>query len=338
MVLVAACPMLQSMDGSSLGSTLEVKLSPDIHQDSVTTFLQYLYEGFMMLTEDNVKDIEKIAGLLQVDSVTKCCADFHKVLLQTTGKLIGAAPKCSFHTDQAEFRHVRTSELLRSMENGALKRGYDNDGVAHGFNKRARAVAEDIYNSCAQRNHIGRQNLVPTKQVIEDSFEVIQAEKDPLKPKIQQNLGIKVASHIDAVSDIHVIEIPDADTDQNSYTSPRQSPFAVLNPHRLLSHPISSTRKHSPKTISQSVTPIIRSQPARSKPEIQSLFTTSNPGQSKFGDVSLDSKKAAEQPDQIVIQPISDGDNSPVNSSVKGEDSNDRTVAASNRFVTLNIA
>jgi hypothetical protein len=74
------------MENASIGTELEVRLSADIKQDAVTTFLQYLYEGFMMLTEENVKHVEKVARLLQVDSVIKCCSDFFKCLEKSTGK------------------------------------------------------------------------------------------------------------------------------------------------------------------------------------------------------------------------------------------------------------
>jgi hypothetical protein len=47
------------MDNASVGSHLEVRLAADIKQEAVNTFLQYLYEGFMMLTEENCKDVEK---------------------------------------------------------------------------------------------------------------------------------------------------------------------------------------------------------------------------------------------------------------------------------------
>ncbi|KAK3103514.1 hypothetical protein FSP39_019806 [Pinctada imbricata] len=67
-VLIAACPMLQNMENASLGSHLEVRMAADIKQDSVNAFLQYIYEGYMMLTEENCKDIEKMAKLLQVES------------------------------------------------------------------------------------------------------------------------------------------------------------------------------------------------------------------------------------------------------------------------------
>ena len=77
--------MLKSMECASVGSHLEVRLASDIRQESVHIFLQYLYEGFMMLTEENYKEIEKIGRILQVDSVIKCCADFYESLHSNSG-------------------------------------------------------------------------------------------------------------------------------------------------------------------------------------------------------------------------------------------------------------
>ena len=332
--------MLQSMEGSSMGTVLEVKLAPDIRQDSVRAFLQYLYEGFMMLTEDNVLEIEKIARLLQVDSVTKCCVDFQKALREAAGIAFATEPKCSFHADQAEFRHVRASELLYSTENGAVRRVMNNNEYAH---KRARTENHEpvfVFNNYSQGNHIGRQNFMPSKQVIEDSFEIISSEKDPLKPKIHQSLGVKVASHVDSVSDPHVISIPDTDNEQNSYTSPRQSPFTVIHPNRQISAITSSVRKQSPKTVGQSLHSVVKNLSSRPKSEMTAVFTPITSVQNRLGENLQDSKKESEQTDQIIIQPITciEGDNSPVNSSSKGEDSNDRTgVGTLNRFVGIII-
>ncbi|XP_069132904.1 uncharacterized protein [Argopecten irradians] len=124
-VLVAACPMLQSMENAAAGSHLEVRLAADIKQDSVNTFLQYLYEGFMMLTEENVRDVEKIARLLQVDSVIKCVADFYKCMHAKTGIAFpGTQFKYNFN-DLIEFRHVRVTDLQKTVHDGAGKRMSD---------------------------------------------------------------------------------------------------------------------------------------------------------------------------------------------------------------------
>ncbi|OWF43292.1 Kelch repeat and BTB domain-containing protein 7 [Mizuhopecten yessoensis] len=126
-VLVAACPMLQSMENASAGSHLEVRLAADIKQESVNTFLQYLYEGFMMLTEENVRDVEKVGRLLQVDSVIKCCADFYKCMNAKTGAPFpGSSYKYSFSGhDLAEFRHVRATGLQKTASERIIKRVSD---------------------------------------------------------------------------------------------------------------------------------------------------------------------------------------------------------------------
>ena len=306
---------------------LEVKLTTDIQPDSVFTFLQYLYEGFMVLTEDNVREVEKIAGLLQVDSITKCCSDFHKVLQQTTGTVLGTTPKCCFHADQAEFRHVRSSGLMRSAESQFIKRGgvyENNDDVPF---KRARVIANDICNSLPQRNNFSRQNVTMSRQSVEDSFEIIQTDKDGLKPKIHQNLGLKVASHsTESASDIHVINIPDSDIEQNSFTSSRQSPFMVVNPNKHLAISGTAVRKHSPKTITPNIPSAIKNQPARS-----SLFTSVSPVNIKMSEC----QKGSEQPEQIIIQPITEGDNSPV-SVAKGDETEDRNrIGTVGRLVSM---
>ncbi|KAK3101346.1 hypothetical protein FSP39_002872 [Pinctada imbricata] len=122
LVMIAACPVLQHMENASLGSHLEVRLSSEIKKDSVLAFLQYLYEGFMMLSEDNCKDIEKIGKLLHVDSVVKCCKDFFKCLSEKLGS--SRSEKSSFRSssEQPEFQHVRTSSLQKMVPENANKR------------------------------------------------------------------------------------------------------------------------------------------------------------------------------------------------------------------------
>lgn len=129
MVLVAACPMLQSMDNASVGSHLEVRLAADIKQEAVNSFLQYLYEGFMMLTEENCKDVEKVARLLQVDSVTKCCIDFYNCLQKKTGVPVYHNTQYKYSSaDLLEFRHVRTTDLQKTIQERMMKRAAADSG------------------------------------------------------------------------------------------------------------------------------------------------------------------------------------------------------------------
>ncbi|KAK3103379.1 hypothetical protein FSP39_018832 [Pinctada imbricata] len=115
LVLVAACPMLQHMENATVGANLEVRLASSIKQESVTAFLQYLYEGFMMLTDDNYKDVEKIGKLLQVESVIKCCIDFEKCLTQKTGMPESVNTRYAMKENE-ESIHVRTTDLLKVQD------------------------------------------------------------------------------------------------------------------------------------------------------------------------------------------------------------------------------
>lgn len=64
------------MENVLVGFYLEVRFNFDIKQNFINIFLQYLYEGYMMLIEENCKDVEKIVKFLYADSVVKCCVDF----------------------------------------------------------------------------------------------------------------------------------------------------------------------------------------------------------------------------------------------------------------------
>ncbi|XP_021368243.1 zinc finger and BTB domain-containing protein 32-like isoform X14 [Mizuhopecten yessoensis] len=219
LVLIAACPMLQSMENASAGSHLEVRLAADIKQESVNTFLQYLYEGFMMLTEDNVRDVEKVARLLQVDGVIKCCADFYKALKTKTGVAIqpGHNYKYSFQ-DLIEFRHVRASEIIKSTQDRMTKRTseFSRPGSPGGKRQRmymhpgspsvdraddhhsmsdsykASHLAPDPWervprlgSGMGRQGATGRNSQPGVIEIVEDSLEIVQTEpinKDPNKP------------------------------------------------------------------------------------------------------------------------------------------------------------
>ncbi|XP_069132867.1 uncharacterized protein [Argopecten irradians] len=232
LVLVAACPMLQSMDNASIGSHLEVRLASEIKQDSVNMFLQYLYEGFMMLTEDNHKDIEKIARLLQVDSVIKCCADFCKSLQEKTGLSVYSAGQYKYTShDMLEFKHVRVSGIQKTVQDTMMKRhsdfqrpnspgskrprmhrpGSPSDGPRGGDNMYGHSSHSD--SDRVPRLGLGSfpgaagRNLQPgVVEVIEDSLELVQTEpveRDPVtgrpldsRPPVQKSVAISVASQV----------------------------------------------------------------------------------------------------------------------------------------------
>ncbi|XP_061181265.1 uncharacterized protein LOC133189879 [Saccostrea echinata] len=134
LVLVAACPMLKSMESASVGSHLEIRLASDIKEESINTFLQYLYEGCMVLTEDNYKDIEKIGRILQVDSVIKCCSDFYKCLNSSSQY------KYDYY-DHVEFKHVRQTDMLKFSEK-SNKRSMDSKNTSQG-GKRQKVLNSD---------------------------------------------------------------------------------------------------------------------------------------------------------------------------------------------------
>lgn len=108
-VLVVVCFMLYFMKNVSVGFNLEVRLVVDIKVDVINIFFQYLYEGFMMLIEENIKDVEKIVRVLQVDSVLKCCVDFYKCLY------VGDKYEYSFY-DNVEFKYVRVLDFFKVYE------------------------------------------------------------------------------------------------------------------------------------------------------------------------------------------------------------------------------
>ncbi|KAK3608470.1 hypothetical protein CHS0354_010317 [Potamilus streckersoni] len=264
-VLMAACPMLQSMDGAAVGSQLEIKLAADIYKDSVKTFLQYLYDGFMMLTEDNVKDVEKIARLLQVENVIKCCADFYKTLERVTGasNYSSSQYKYSFQ-DQLEFKHVRATDIHRAMQNGSEKRPADAEefrrkrtrGESFSPSLSPRHTTDDssfmlssYTSSDAQRTtqNLGRvkpgfpASQTQGRHIVEDSFEMVQSDLDPNKSsrekggtgaRPQQTVSVTVASQINPTPDVQIITIPDVSeadrpTGASGTLSSRQSIFSA---------------------------------------------------------------------------------------------------------------
>lgn len=238
--------MLQSMDNASMGSHLEVRLAAEIKQDSINTFLQYLYEGFMMLTEENCRDVEKIARLLQVDSVIKCCADFQKCLNAATGAPVSKDTQYKYTSyDMLEFRHVRSSDLQKSIN---MKRMSSFTGPSSPGSKRQRmgrpsSPHTDSHSSSHRADdtlsmaHSYRNSQPdpwdrvprlgagtrPAAQpgvidIVEDCLEIIQTEepekdargmiKPDSRPK-QKSVSIGVSSQMNANTDVHVVNISD---------------------------------------------------------------------------------------------------------------------------------
>lgn len=266
-VLVAACPMLQSMDNATSGSHLEVRLAAEIKQDSINTFLQYLYEGFMMLTEENVRDVEKIARLLQVDSIIKCCADFHKCLQSKTG---APSPqyKYGFH-DMIEFRHVRSSDLQKTVHERMMKRPSEMSRPGSPGNKRHRSNRPSSPSSDASGSgdmshstpapwervpqlgsgmssqssswpsQVGRSQPEPgVIEIIEDSLELVQTvgpDKDSgpggtrLDPRaVQKSVAISVASQMNTETDLRVVDVPSDHSDTRTTYQTSTAPSAQV--------------------------------------------------------------------------------------------------------------
>lgn len=137
-MLIAACPMLQDRENASVGSHLEVRLNSEISQAAVNTFLQYLYEGYMMLTEENCREVEKIAKMLHVDSVTKCCSDFQKCMNAKIG--YSSYQGLNFDLqDSVDFRFVYTTDLQKMAPDSQSKRQFDDVNMPGPASKRPRS-------------------------------------------------------------------------------------------------------------------------------------------------------------------------------------------------------
>ncbi|XP_062569053.1 uncharacterized protein LOC134231152 isoform X1 [Saccostrea cucullata] len=245
LVLVAACPMLQTMENAAIGSNLEVRLSAEIKQESVQTFLKYLYEGFMMLTGDNYKDVEKIAKILQVESVVRCCADFSKCLGEKTGLPCEKRFKVK---ESPESVYVRSSDLLKVQE--TVKRHSEGETVSpEGENKRQKmnrptpppplllpmhniASNERLSHTTdmARNSETDRsfgvmeadyspqaiqtlRSSTSEMEIMKDSIEIVHREPpDPnnisqSEPPIQQTMALSVASRITSDHDAQVVNM-----------------------------------------------------------------------------------------------------------------------------------
>ncbi|XP_061182950.1 transcription regulator protein BACH1-like isoform X6 [Saccostrea echinata] len=291
-VLVAACPMLQSMENAAVGSHLEVRLAADIKQESIQTFLQYLYEGFMMLTEQNCRDVEKIARLLQVDNVIKCCADFNKCLSSKTGHMSANDQyKYTFH-DMVEFKHVRSSEMQKTVQERTTKRTSDFPQPPSPGNKRQRTQdmhADDAASMASSYSHVapdpwdrvpklgmpfhargGQGSQQPgVIDIVEDSLELIQTDppdssgdrsnKD--QRLSQKSVSIAVASKISNNTNLQIVDVAteQARPEPRSRNSmPLHSRVAPANQTLTSTENGKSTNSHpAPKASSHSTTPVM---------------------------------------------------------------------------------
>ncbi|XP_061178065.1 uncharacterized protein LOC133186776 isoform X1 [Saccostrea echinata] len=271
-VLVAACPMLQSMENAAAGSHLEVRLAADIKQDSVNTFLQYLYEGFMTLNEDNYKDIEKISRLLQVENAIKCCADFIKCISTSSANQYRYN-----YPDQLEFKHVRTTELQK-VHDRHPKRGTDRP-ISPGtkrprFQRQSSPMSDSRTHDMSGMKEsytvndpwdrvprLGSHSSTPTSvhvpsqqpgviDIIEDSIELLQTEPPGKRPgddgrelrKVQSTVGVSVASQRDAPADVQIVNVPGATDIPSQKTASESTTFIPSSP----SSSDSSSQKERP--------------------------------------------------------------------------------------------
>ncbi|XP_078333752.1 uncharacterized protein LOC111128076 isoform X11 [Crassostrea virginica] len=259
-VLVAACPMLQSMENAAAGSHLEIRLAADIKQDSINTFLQYLYEGFMTLNEDNYKDIEKISRLLQVENAIKCCADFIKCINGSSANQYRYN-----YPDQLEFKHVRTTELQR-VQDRLQKRSTDrpmspgskrprfqrqqspmSDSRTHDMSgmKESYSVNDPWDRVPRLGSHTSTPSSVhvPSQQpgvidIVEDSIELIQREPPGKQPgdedrelrKVQSTTGVSVASQRDAPADVQIVSVTGASEVSSQKTASDSTAFIPSSP------------------------------------------------------------------------------------------------------------
>ena len=181
-VLIAACPKLRKMDNAFLGSHLEIRMESDIKEDSVNTFLQYIYEGFLKLTEENCRDIEKMAKLLQVDGVVKCCVDFYKRLSTKTGIPHGGTNFNAKHN--SDIQHVKSGNIHEAVSECAKKRGGEID---------ATDISDHIKSSKRQR--ISRNEESPRNQecmqdgmgYIRECLEVVHSDPTERDNKTRDN-------------------------------------------------------------------------------------------------------------------------------------------------------
>ena len=239
LVLIAACPMLQDRENASVGSHLEVRLNSDISQASVNTFLQYLYEGYMMLSEDNCREVEKIAKMLHVDSISKCCSDFQKCMAAKMGYRSNQALNFDLQ-DNPDFRFVNTTDLRKMVPEGQNKREIDESNSPTSLSKRPRSQTfsslgphrpddhlsmNDSYNSSNSRDQHSSQGE-GVIDITGSSVELVNigpgardSEGWPINsdlPPLTTSSSLAVTNQQERSTDVQIIEIPPVRGDKTS--------------------------------------------------------------------------------------------------------------------------
>ncbi|XP_061178449.1 myoneurin-like isoform X2 [Saccostrea echinata] len=254
LVLIAACPMLQDTENASVGSHLEVRLNSDISESAVKIFLQYLYEGYMMLTEDNCRDVEKIAKMLHVDSITKCCTDFQKCMNAKMG--YSSSQRLNFDLqDSADFRFVNTTDLQKMVPEGQHKRQNKEMISDNPASKRPRFQSfgsfssyasqrpddhlsmNDSYNSV--RNSNQREGII---DISENSVELINigpgardSDGWPVNtdlPPIRTSSSVSVANQQERETDVQIVNVQPARVDRPQPQPSQQGSATTFSRHQ----------------------------------------------------------------------------------------------------------
>ncbi|XP_062587503.1 zinc finger and BTB domain-containing protein 5-like isoform X3 [Saccostrea cucullata] len=249
LVLIAACPMLQDTENASVGSHLEVRLNSDISESSVKIFLQYLYEGYMMLTEENCRDVEKIAKMLHVDSITKCCTDFQKCLNAKMG--YSSSQRLNFDLqDSADFRFVNTTDLQKMVPEGQQKR--QNEMISgNPASKRPRFQSSsyvshrpddhlsmnDSYNSV--RNSKEKEGIIDISEQSVELINIGPGARDsdgwPINtdlPPIRTSSSVSVANQQERETDVQIVNVQPARVDRASHQPSQQGSTSTFGRHQ----------------------------------------------------------------------------------------------------------
>lgn len=263
--------MLQDRENASVGSHLEVRLNSDISEAAVNTFLQYLYEGYMMLTEENCREVEKIAKMLHVDSVTKCCSDFQKCMNAKRG--YSSYQGLNFDLqDSVDFRFVYTTDLQKMAPDSQNKRQFDDVNMTGPASKRPRsqpfsslvANRPDDHmsmNDSYSRSHdqgAARGQNEGVIDISEESVELVNvgpAARDPDGwpvntdlPPLKTSSSVSVAHQQGGNSDIQIIDVQSIRRDQqNTFGRMEDSRSDTLGAGT--SSGVSERHSHIPSTV-----------------------------------------------------------------------------------------
>lgn len=164
LVLAASCPMLQSMENYSFGSLLEIRVESDMTKESVMAFLQYLYEGYLMLTEENYCLVEKLARSLHIDSIISFCKDFSQSVFSSSSNIHEPS-------GEADFKHVRITNLLKVLDSSQ---------------KRASESSDSDFSKRLKRSSLGKKN---SDHCINESFTIKQ--ESHLGPSQSQSVQLQ---------------------------------------------------------------------------------------------------------------------------------------------------